>query len=588
MELTENYSDNSEDSEYHEDDENYEVQIPLYYRKEIAANENSTDSLTSGENSCVVQNMLSSPDVASALDRINLSDRKFTILAAAIARANNEDLHEVSLSRSSIKRKRKYHRSTIHNHIREKFSEENVQLVVHWDTKIMNDSTTSVNFTSNTDRLAVVVTGCNVEKILGIVKIPVGTGDAQAKATHELLSLWEVSDNVVAMGFDTTATNTGHKKGACIILEKLLGRKLLHLPCRHHIHEIIISEVFRVLFGASTGPTISLFERFKKFWRNVDPSLYHSMNDARLESAFGQELRQETLVSLKGFLRNDQHFARGDYKEMMDLCLLMLDFPSASTSYHFQQPGAYHLARWMAKVIYCLKIYLFRNQFPLTDGEAKNLKEFCLFAAFVYAPSWISCPVASDAPINDLQLLRKIKQYSEINATVSQAAFQKLKNHLWYLCPELIPLSLFSNKVCDQEKKMIVKKMIESGDDWNRHGVKHLLLNEDDLQYQSLHNLVTSASTAASQMLGLDVRILAKNDPSFWNSLPSYERMKSTIHSLSVVNDSAERSIALMSAFNKSITKNESEMQKLIQVVEDNRKRIPDCRKTTLSTNVST
>jgi hypothetical protein len=212
MELTENYSDNSEDSEYHEDDENYEVQIPLYYRKEIAANENSTDSLTSGENSCVVQNMLSSPDVASALDRINLSDRKFTILAAAIARANNEDLHEVSLSRSSIKRKRKYHRSTIHNHIREKFSEENVQLVVHWDTKIMNDSTTSVNFTSNTDRLAVVVTGCNVEKILGIVKIPVGTGDAQAKATHELLSLWEVSDNVVAMGFDTTATNTRHKK----------------------------------------------------------------------------------------------------------------------------------------------------------------------------------------------------------------------------------------------------------------------------------------------------------------------------------------------------------------------------------------
>ena len=41
-------------------------------------------------------------------------------------------------------------------------------------------------------------------------------------------------------------------------------------------------------------------------------------------------------------------------------------------------------------------------------------------------------------------------------------------------------------------------------------------------------------------------------------------------------------SVALMSTFNQSITKTESEMQKLIQVVEDNRKRIPDCRKSIL------
>jgi len=39
-------------------------------------------------------------DVASTLDRINLSDRKFVILAAAIAKANDKDLSTGPLSHS--------------------------------------------------------------------------------------------------------------------------------------------------------------------------------------------------------------------------------------------------------------------------------------------------------------------------------------------------------------------------------------------------------------------------------------------------------------------------------------------------------
>ena len=38
--------------------------------------------------------MLRSPAVASALDRVNLSDRKFAVLAAAIAEANGQMLDD--------------------------------------------------------------------------------------------------------------------------------------------------------------------------------------------------------------------------------------------------------------------------------------------------------------------------------------------------------------------------------------------------------------------------------------------------------------------------------------------------------------
>jgi len=93
------------------------------------------------------------------------------------------------------------------------------QLVVHWDGKTMADTTNKEALYSKVNRLAVVVTGRELEKILGIVKLPSGTGTAQASATYQLLELWSVTSDVVAMCFDfvTTSTNTGTVKGACSV-----------------------------------------------------------------------------------------------------------------------------------------------------------------------------------------------------------------------------------------------------------------------------------------------------------------------------------------------------------------------------------
>jgi len=50
--------------------------------------------------------------------------------------------------------------------------------------------------------MAVSVTGVEIENILGIVKLTIGTGAAQASATFELLKLCEVSSEVI--GFSST------------------------------------------------------------------------------------------------------------------------------------------------------------------------------------------------------------------------------------------------------------------------------------------------------------------------------------------------------------------------------------------------
>jgi len=63
-----------------------------------------------------------------------------------------------------------------------------------------------------------------------------------------------------------------------------------------------------------------------------------------------------------------------------------------------------------------------------------------------------------------------------------------------------------------------------------------------------------------------------------------FQHAQSMVCSLTVINDAAERSVALMSQFNQSITgtKNEAEMQTLLHVVADHRRRLPDTHKSTL------
>lgn len=582
----------SADAEEEHPEDDYEIEIPVYHKKQVNKSLNSGQSSDS-KKPRVVEEMLSSPDVSSTLDRINLSDQKFTLLAAAIARANGQDLQSTPLSTSTVRRKRIAHRSSTDSRIRQEFlTNEKPALVVHWDGKMMRDSTNPENPKCNVDRIAVGVTGLNIEKVLGIVKIPTGTGAAQAKATFQLLTIWEVVDDIVGMCFDTTASNTGSRNGACVLLEQLMDRKLLYCACRHHMHELIIGEVYSVLLGTSSGPNIALFQRFQQSWPAINQANFSPLDDARLDTPLLQQLKTEAGSFLQSILSNGtSHLPRGDYKEMIELCLLVLglSLPNSTNTnkqYHFRLPGAYHRARWMAKVIYCMKIYLFRNEFNLTASETKKLCEFCIFAAHVYVPAWIACPIASDAAVNDLVLFQRIRQYAEINKVVSQAAFKKLQNHTWYLGSEMVPLSIFSSKVSREEKKLIVEAMILNGDNWSVRGIKYPAAECEQLEKKQLHELVAPSSTAALRSLGLNILVLSGTDPETWEKIPAFQATKAVVKSLKVINDAAERSVALMSSFNESITKTESEMQKLIQVVEDNRKRIPDARKSTLMSSL--
>ena len=137
-------------------------------------------------------------------------------------------LDDGPLSHSTIHHKRSQHSSEITSSIHADFSfVDKQQLVVHWAGKILADSTNKEDWKSKVDRLAVVVTGKELEKMLGIVKLPSGTATAQASAAHQLLELWSVTSDLVAMCFDTTSTNTGTAKG-CLFSVRVSSIYLAH------------------------------------------------------------------------------------------------------------------------------------------------------------------------------------------------------------------------------------------------------------------------------------------------------------------------------------------------------------------------
>ena len=65
--------------------------------------------------------------------------------------------------------------------------------------------------------------------------------------------------------------------------------------------------------------------------------------------------------------------------------------------------------------------------------------------------------MAIAAPNNDLNLIKSLLNYKVIDESIAEVALQKLKNHLWYLSPELTLLSLFDKNVKDSVKNKIVQ-----------------------------------------------------------------------------------------------------------------------------------
>lgn len=73
-----------------------------------------------------------------------------------------------------------------------------------------------------------------------------------------------------------------------------------------------------------------------------------------------------------------------------------------------------------------------------------------------------------------------------------------------------------------------------------------------------------------------------KKNVADWPADEEYQAGRDIVRSMRVVNDIAERGVALMEEYNKLITINEEQKQYLLLIVKEFRKKYPDSKKSTL------
>ena len=463
---------------------------------------------------------------------------------------------EFTINRSTIKRAREHFRKQSSEAIKSTFIDQNLNyIIVHWDSKLLPDILSKEII----DRLPAIVLASNVEKLLGVPALNSGTGKEISSAVYNLLLDWNLVDKVQAFVFDTTASNSGRLNGACVLLEQLLNSDILLFACRHHIFEIVLQAVFaHVKITVTSGPDIPLFKRFKSNWKNIDSSNFRIYSTFQNSHKNLKDVAND--ISLFCIQRLNDNFPRDDYREFLELVLIFLG-GSPPRGIKFRQPGAYHLARWMAKAIYCIKILLFSDQFKMTTREQNSLDEVCCFIVKCYIQEWITAPNPVTAPMNDMLFLNKPKNY---NGKL-EVAIRKCINHLWYLNEECAVFSIFDDRINNETKQRMANYILEGKEQYsndneeeNEESKNKLNLKFDDLTNFLNKDLPFDLLTNKSWKLFARFHIsdiFLRADPSTWKDIEEYKQAKEVISSLKIVNDAAEGGVKLMEEYNQTFSK---------------------------------
>lgn len=506
-------------------------------------------------------------NLATSLDVAKLSDRKATIVLASTIKSLGCDVSQYNVSFSSIRRHRMNIRQQLAESLKDAFQPQTT-LTIHWDGKMLEDITGH----ETVDRLPILVSGKGVDQLLAVAKLPDGKGETMASAIFESILSWRLSEKIKCMCFDTTASNTGRINGACILLEQKMEKELIWLACRHHILEIVLEAVVVSAMGPSSGPEILIFKRFKNYWPKIKQRDFQTAVSEQSTWSCIENIAADMIAFANNQLQKFQ--PRDDYKELLHLIIIFLGgIPDKGIS--FKAPAGIHRARWMAKAIYALKMYLFKHQLKITVKETKALTNICIFVVRVYAKYWFTAPVSCMAPANDLQMLKDLVLFEKYNQTLAKVAIKKMLGHLWYLSEELIAFAFFDDRISFETKRKMILALDKEG---LESRPKRITLEFEAIENKNIEDFVSKNTRKFFELTGVSSEFLQK-DPELWEEEESYKSAKEIVENMRIVNDLAERGVALMEEYNKLHTNNEEQKQYLMLLVKDYRQKNPNVNK---------
>lgn len=510
-------------------------------------------------------------DICALYERAGISHRMASLLYLCHAKHFGAPLEKVTCSRATMGRLR--HQYQIEESQRLMMFNMDWRYTLHWDGKTFQKR----GYTDK--RVAVVVSRGSFSRVIGVVNVKTGLAADQTAAIWELMLETGLENSIHALSHDTENTNTGHNSGICTRLQQLLPNDTLRTPCRHHIDEITLKTAFisTVEFGQNTtSPTIPLFENFCK--RFHDPDFIRGQySGIENDDFFDAYLQMDERVELVRFCKMQLLYRkaeRKDYDVLLRLVILLLS-PADRASKKIAAPTSYSRARFMGRIIYCLQIYLYRDQFALSELDLEAIKTFILFVLKGYINHWFVCGLAICAPRVDLDFLKALNTLREILPHTADAALQKFKSHMWYLSDHNIAIAFFDYGVSFETKRAMCQNL--QRDSAQPYCYRFQLNETASIDELSLEDFVSNRTMDFFVITGINPSFLDK-DPTEWATDPHFLHGRETVKNLQVTNDHAERAIATYQTLEKQ-AKTDKRRNSIIHMVEDHRKKFSSMNK---------
>ena len=239
--------------------------------------------------------------LAPTANRYDVSSTALSSILLQTVSVGGGNIDTLPLSRRQVERTTKSSISKFAGDVKETFKKtaKDKLFVVHFDGKQLEEFTDGVKATK--ERLSVLVSSPSLDhvQVLGAPALDGQTGDEIFAGVLSLLEEFGVTNSVIGMSFDTTASNTGAHQGSCARLESQLQTALLWLACRRHVMELHIKHVAKVLAEnvsgrKETGPVNTLFKRIQDNWPELMPMIdLADLNKFNWRDVAGTELEDQ-------------------------------------------------------------------------------------------------------------------------------------------------------------------------------------------------------------------------------------------------------------------------------------------------------
>ena len=257
------------------------------------------------------------------------------------------------VSKTSFHRQRRGTEKEIAEDILDKFiNDPDVEFYsVHWDSKKI-----LLRNGHREERMVVLVKPVDADKPAQYLSAP-RTADGKGSTGKDAVIRVLINSNVplekcILLGFDTTASNSGIRLGAAVLIERHLATPMLYGGCRHHSAERHVhwadDAVRNMIYPGGEDPW---FQRFQNYFPNILTGVQNLQlwegdegDSYKAEGAQGCETwwsYQAKKILALAIELNKQDWVREDYQETCELLIVFFKgLQNGMVSYCFTKANA--------------------------------------------------------------------------------------------------------------------------------------------------------------------------------------------------------------------------------------------------------